>query len=121
MPPWSSQPIFARSGERFGMFYNPTSVRQATEYDQVPSLTPLQEEALDAIDAIARRPEVRFDFLLRSGEALFVNDHLVLHSRSRFDDADAEEEKRHLLRLWLRSPWLEESLPSSVLFDAGYG
>ena len=38
---------------------------------------------------------------LEPGDVQFMNNHVVLHSRTGFVDHDEVEKRRHLLRLWL--------------------
>jgi alpha-ketoglutarate-dependent taurine dioxygenase len=38
---------------------------------------------------------------LREGDMQFLNNHVVLHSRTAFEDYPEEERRRHLLRLWI--------------------
>jgi hypothetical protein len=41
---------------------------------------------------------------LERGDMQFVNNYVVLHSRTAYEDHPEEARKRHLLRLWLRTP-----------------
>ena len=59
-------------------------------------------EALDFLEAVTERPEVRFECMLEPGELCINNNCLLLHERSAFVDADDPGQKRLLLRLWLR-------------------
>jgi hypothetical protein len=66
--------------------------------------TPLTAEevaALDAFDRIASSPAMRIDFTMQAGDMLVVNNLAVLHARTRFEDAEAPEQRRLLLRYWL--------------------
>ena len=65
-------------------------------------LSDIEREALDYMDRVADRPEIRLDLRLEPGEASFTNNCLLLHTRTAFEDADDPALKRHLLRLWLR-------------------
>ncbi len=65
---------------------------------------PLREEEVAAIDyfeAVARRPDVKLEFTLEAGEAIFFNNCTMLHNRTAFEDDPEGRRKRHLLRLWL--------------------
>lgn len=62
-------------------------------------LSALQTEALDYLDATLEK--LAWRFLLVPGEMLFVNNFLVLHARSAFEDYSEEKAKRLLIRLWL--------------------
>ena len=46
--------------------------------------------------------------LFRSGDIQFLNNRVILHSRTDFEDWDEPEKKRLLLRLWLRTPGYRE-------------
>jgi len=60
---------------------------------------------LDYFEAVSKRPELMLGFTLQPGEVYFVNNYTILHARTSFDDGDAaEDERRHLLRLWLDVP-----------------
>lgn len=53
------------------------------------------------LDALASSPELRISFKMEAGDLLMVNNLAVLHARTRFEDFDEPERKRHILRLWL--------------------
>jgi hypothetical protein len=57
--------------------------------------------ALDSFEEVARRPDVKLEFTLEPGEAIFFNNCTMLHNRTAFEDHPDPARKRHLLRLWL--------------------
>jgi hypothetical protein len=60
---------------------------------------------LDCFEETTKRPELMLDFKLQPGEMYFVNNYTILHARTAFDDGDVpDDERRHLLRLWLEAP-----------------
>ena len=59
-------------------------------------------EALNYMEAVSNRPDVRLNFLMEPGDLLFVNNCLILHTRTEFEDSDDPAKRRHLMRLWLR-------------------
>ncbi len=65
-------------------------------------LTPAQVRALDALDRLAGRPELRVEFDLRPGQMFFINNRWILHNRTAFEDFAEPARRRHLVRLWLR-------------------
>jgi alpha-ketoglutarate-dependent taurine dioxygenase len=65
-------------------------------------LTAEQVRALDALDAVLRRPQLRAEFDLRPGDTYFLNNRWLLHNRTAFEDHAEPERRRHLVRLWLR-------------------
>lgn len=70
-------------------------------------LSAIETEALDFMDAQTERPDLRFDFMLEPGDMEFANNYTVLHSRTHFTDGESPQQKRHMLRLWLKfaAPW----------------
>ena len=67
-------------------------------------LSRVETAALDILDGIIQQPELRLDMMLEPGDIQFANNHLALHSRTSFEDYDAVEKRRKLLRLWLKMP-----------------
>jgi alpha-ketoglutarate-dependent taurine dioxygenase len=65
-------------------------------------LTPVQVEALNTLDRVAQRGELRVEFGLRRGDMLFLNNRWLLHNRTGFVDHAEPEKRRHLVRLWLK-------------------
>ena len=62
-------------------------------------LTAGQVRALEALDAVLARPELRVEFMLRPGQMLFTNNRWLLHSRTAFQDHPEPDRRRHLVRL----------------------
>ena len=67
------------------------------------SLTPQQQRALDTLDAVVARPELRVEFSLQPGQIYFTNNRWILHNRTAFSDHPEPQRRRHLVRLWLRA------------------
>jgi hypothetical protein len=67
-------------------------------------LTALEKAALDYLDELTRRPDLRLDMDLQPGDIQLINNYTVLHSRTEFVDGVEPHEKRHMLRLWLKFP-----------------
>jgi hypothetical protein len=65
------------------------------------TLTASQREALDYLDALSNREDIRLDFTMQPGDLLFFNNCLLLHTRTAFEDSPDPALRRHLLRLWL--------------------
>ena len=70
-------------------------------------LTKLEQAALDYLDELTRRPDLRLDMDLQPGDIQFINNYTILHSRTGFVDGPGPHQKRHMLRLWLKfpTPW----------------
>ncbi len=102
--PYYVEPRFAFHNGRFYAQHGPTYVKSAQRFDEVPRLTDAQLEAMDLVDELVRTDEFRLDMGFRPGDIQFLNNHTVLHSRTSFEDYEEPERRRHLLRLWLRTP-----------------
>jgi hypothetical protein len=66
-------------------------------------LTAAQVAALDTLDAVLARPELRVEFTMKAGDMLFINNRWLLHNRTAFVDFPEPAERRHLVRLWLQA------------------
>jgi alpha-ketoglutarate-dependent taurine dioxygenase len=66
-------------------------------------MTTEQRHALDTLDAVVARPELRVEFSLQPGQIYFTNNRWILHNRTAFADHPELERRRHLVRLWLRA------------------
>ena len=60
------------------------------------------EDALAAFFDIIDDPEMYKEFDFQAGQIQFVNNRLIGHKRTGFEDWSDENRKRHLLRVWLR-------------------
>jgi alpha-ketoglutarate-dependent taurine dioxygenase len=58
--------------------------------------------ALDAMLEIFEDPAVSAEFDFAPGEIQFVDNRTLGHSRTEYEDWPEPEQKRHLIRLWLR-------------------
>ncbi len=97
-------PIYdVRDGLLFSK-WNRNRLRSAQTIEGVPPLSVQQNEALDLLDAILRRPNVMYSMHLRPGDMQILNNHVTLHSRTEFEDHDDPALKRCLFRLWLAPP-----------------
>ncbi|CAK7198766.1 hypothetical protein SEUCBS139899_001430 [Sporothrix eucalyptigena] len=78
----------------------------------LPKVSSRQVEALDAIEAIAKATQL--EITTQAGDMHFVNNLAVLHRRESFQDGSAPMEKRHLVRMRLRSSQLGWKLPQEL-------
>jgi hypothetical protein len=84
-------------------------------------LTALQKEALACFEEVARRDDVRFEVMLRPGEASVINNYELLHARTGFVDWDEPGKKRLLYRLWLEGEPPRAMVPEVHLYQNGSG
>ncbi len=102
--PYYPQPIFSMHEGKFSCRYVRTHIRSAQRFPDVPRLTPMQEEAIALLDSLAGGPDFKFSMMFKPGDLQFLNNHVMLHSRTQFEDYEEEEARRHLLRMWLSVP-----------------
>lgn len=81
------------------------------------TLSPLEQEALAFFEEVAMREDVRFEVMLRPGEASFINNYEILHARTGFVDWDDPARKRLLYRLWLEGRPPRPMVPEVQLYQ----
>ena len=74
-------------------------IRKAQLLPGVPQFTQMQDDALNAYQAMAR--QIYFDMVFRPGDIQLLHNHVTLHTRTEFEDWPELGRKRHLMRLWL--------------------
>ncbi|WP_434106121.1 TauD/TfdA family dioxygenase [Paraburkholderia caffeinilytica] len=102
--PYYQQPVFCVHDGIFACRVIGAHIHSAQAFPEVPRLTPAQVEALDMIQALSASPEFQMTFRMCPGDLEILNNHVVLHGRTRFEDGTTEETTRHLLRMWLSVP-----------------
>ena len=100
-------PVFSDLNGVLSCRYARSYIEYARANDGI-ELTPIEQEALDVFDAVARREDVRLDMMLEPGDMQFANNYVVLHARTGYEDYAEPERKRHMLRLWLEAPSLRD-------------
>lgn len=102
--PYYVTPCFNHLDGRLFVRYNRTYIESAQRFTEVPRLSAAQVEALDLMDALCNDPAFHLNMAFEPGDMQFLNNYVVLHSRGDYEDWPETERKRHLLRLWLRTP-----------------
>jgi hypothetical protein len=116
--PYFMIPVFSWQAGELTVFYQRQYFDSAQRFADAPRLAPEDVEALDAFDALANDARLHLTMRLAPGDLQFVHNHVMLHDRTGFEDAEHPEQKRHLLRLWLAAPGARELPPA---FAARYG
>ena len=90
-------PVFSFHDGLFHCCYNRNPIEWVVR--EGIKLPVAEVELLDYFDSLCHRPGMAVGMTFRRGDMQFVNNFVILHSRSEYrDGADA---KRHLVRLWL--------------------
>jgi hypothetical protein len=100
-----AQPLFdICEGRVFGKWNRNRVTSAHMNVAGTPPLTDAQLETMDLMDDILSRPKFMYRMWLEPGDLQIVNNHVLLHSRTDFEDFDEPEKKRLLCRLWLAPP-----------------
>ena len=86
------------------VFYIGWYIRDAQRHPDAPRLTSAQREAMDLIESIANDPTFHVEMDFEPGDIQLLNNARILHAREAFTDDIEPDQRRHLLRLWLRAP-----------------
>lgn len=109
-------PVFAAHEGRFTTQYSRTFVEAAQKLADVPRLSAAQDEALDMLADVCEELCLTMD--LEPGDLQLLNNHVIYHARTAYEDADGPDGDRLLLRLWLAPP-NSRALPQG--FDVLWG
>jgi hypothetical protein len=107
--PWRTA-VFASYDDNFHIIY----VRPSIDYCREEGVTFTGEEtaALDFVDSVIARPELQVSMALEPGDLQILNNFMVLHSRTAFEDG--QDQQRHLIRLWLDNPASRRNGPGKM-------
>ncbi len=96
-------PVFSYYDGKLSCRYLRQYIELGHEQREQP-LSAVEREALDIFDRVSQAEHMRVDMMLEPGDMQFANNYAVLHSRSAFADSGHPEQRRKLLRLWLKMP-----------------
>jgi hypothetical protein len=108
--PYFTIPVFSWFEGHFAGIYQRQYIDSARRFEGVGALTPVQRSALDRLDAVANDPAFHIEIDFLPGDIQLVNNHVLFHDRTAFEDWPEPERRRHLLRLWL-APLAAQPLP----------
>lgn len=95
-------PVYARDDHgQLSVSYGPDYIRSAQRGAHVPSLSSAQLEAMALLDQLNSDPRFSVTMDLRPGDMQFLNNHIILHGRTAYEDYPEPERRRDLIRLWL--------------------
>jgi hypothetical protein len=100
--PWYDCPMFsAHKGRMAARITSREFMESVTRYGNELALSDRQREALDVLQEIANREELRLQMHFQEGDMQFINNHTILHAREAYEDYDEPERKRRLMRMWI--------------------
>jgi hypothetical protein len=92
------QAVFGSDDLPFHLRYSRYWIDLALSQSSV-KITPEVAAALDVLDSILDGPALPLRFILRPGEAVLIDNRVVMHGRDAFDDAPGTA--RRLVRIWI--------------------
>src|SRR5262249_28344188 len=104
-------PIFGVRDGKFTSHYSLTFIEIAQMVPGVPPLSAAQREGIELLMALA--DELSFEMRFEPGDMQLLNNHVVYHARTAFEDDADTGAVRRLYRLWL-------SMPNSRALPAGH-
>lgn len=109
-PEPSLSPIFSFWDGKLACRYLRAYIELGHERKHTP-LSQVQIDALNIFDEFSHDPNFRLDMMLEPGDIQFCNNYAVMHSRNAFEDHEAINQRRKLLRLWLKMSNARELAP----------
>jgi len=95
--------IFSRESGEFSCNVSGSYPRRAVAAGDAV-MTQRQSEALDALKRISASPDLYLDMTIGEGDIQFLNNRVLLHGRTGYEDSRDVAQRRHLMRLWLQVP-----------------
>lgn len=106
--PYYQQPMYSKEQGKLSSRFIPQHIIgyqvPQSDFPELPPLTAVQKEALEYVEKLANDPKFYGEMMFEPGDMQFMNNHVVLHSRTEFDDYEDPDKRRHLIRLWLSVP-----------------
>jgi len=103
------EPIFSYFEERLSCRFAPRFIRSAPEKTGIP-LSPVELDVLRIMEELAE--ELCFEIPFDPGDIQFINNYVIVHGRTAYQDHPDDARKRHLLRLWLKVPGARKLPPA---------
>ncbi|KAH6659976.1 hypothetical protein BKA67DRAFT_653179 [Truncatella angustata] len=117
-PHFQCRPIIFCQNSRLIMNFGRTPLLGNTTHprpEHLPKTNERQQEALDLVEAIAQATQL--EIKTQPGDMHFINNLAVLHRREGFVNGETELDKRHLVRMRLRSSELGWNIPTELKRD----
>jgi len=117
--PYYQQPIYSEHNGKFSSRYIQPHITAAYEnFKELPPLAYEQLEAMTYINRLANDPKYHFGMMFEPGDIQILNNHVTYHARTEFEDYPDDDQRRHLLRMWLSLPNTRDLSPSmSVIYQ----
>nr|WP_315597716.1 TauD/TfdA family dioxygenase [uncultured Cupriavidus sp.] len=108
-------PFFADDGNGEITSYLPTGYARLAEKSGQCPFSQEESDALYHARKAAAMPEHYLDMGFRDGDIQFLNNRMLVHGRTDYEDHKELSQRRHLLRMWLRvESW--PAMPKAQVF-----
>jgi hypothetical protein len=97
-------PVFSYHKGRLSSRFNLKAMLTAEELPDVEPLSDLERRAIAKVAELAMRPDLRLDAMLRAGDFQLLNNHMILHTRTAYEDYPEPDRKRFMIRAWVNMP-----------------
>ena len=95
--------LFTRTDGVFSSCVHVAQTREAARAGYF-DITPEQEAALDLFCELSSSSEFYLDMNIAPGDIQFLNNRLIVHGRTAYQDYEDVNRRRHLMRLWVHVP-----------------
>ena len=92
-------PVMGLCEGKFTSHYSRTYIEAAQLLPDTPKMSDAQWEAIDLLAAVAE--DLALEMRLAPGDIQLLNNHVIYHARTPFEDDPASGKVRCLLRVWL--------------------
>jgi hypothetical protein len=106
-------PVFGYYAGYLSCTYAHSPIIQASEKIGKP-LTEFDTAVLNAFNEVTARPDMQLEMDLQPGDIQILNNHMIVHRRTAFEDYDDPARKRLMLRLWLTPPDPRPLAPDAI-------
>ena len=96
-------PVFSFFEGRMSCHFNRRLILEGAEKRGQP-LDEHARAAIEHINELALRDDIRFDMDFQAGDVQLLNNHIIMHSRFDYEDYTEPSKRRRLLRLWTNMP-----------------
>lgn len=110
-------PVFNFNDGMLCTSFGPTHIAKGHEIDGAPPMTELQRRAIGLVKSISE--ELHYAMPFQPGDIQLLNNFVVFHSRTEYEDWPDPARKRLLYRLWLIAPDIRPLTPYVMQWKAG--
>jgi len=109
-------PVFSWHQGALSCHFNPRAIERSVTRAGV-KLSALEAGAVEFLIEVAGRPEIYLDMFMAPGDIQLINNHLILHGRTDYQDFPEGRRRRHMLRLWLRCANARKQAPETQVHE----